>query len=122
MKTLGDRLKKAREEKRYTQMDVAQKLGITNGALSGYERNYREPDIATIKKLAELYGVSVQWLLTGDDSIDFPNEDYTAALLGFDERKRRILEWLKDFTDEEVEHMLRTAELIHKAKVNDEKK
>lgn len=62
LKILGYRLKIARENKNLTQMEVAKKLGISNGTLSGYERNYRDPDTETLAKLAELYGVSVDWL------------------------------------------------------------
>lgn len=60
---LGERLKEARKLKGYTQMEAASKLGITNGALSGYERNYRDPDTEMLKKLANLYEVSTEWLL-----------------------------------------------------------
>ncbi|MFG3612419.1 helix-turn-helix domain-containing protein [Rummeliibacillus stabekisii] len=60
---LGERLKKARNLKKLTQMDAAKKLGITNGALSGYERNYRDPDTEMLKKIADLYDVSSEWLL-----------------------------------------------------------
>lgn len=62
MRTLGARLKEAREKKRLTQIEVSKKLGISNGTLSGYERDYRDPDTATLKKLANLYEVSIDWL------------------------------------------------------------
>ena len=61
--TLGARLRKARERKGWTQTYVCQKLGISNSTLSGYERNYREPDMGMIKAFADLYDVSVDWLL-----------------------------------------------------------
>lgn len=61
--TLGQRLKKARERTHLTQMDVANRLGISNGTLSGYERDYRDPDTDTLIKLADLYDVSINWLL-----------------------------------------------------------
>lgn len=61
-RTLGARLKEAREQKRLTQMEVAQRLGISNGTLSGYERDYRDPDTDTLSRLANLYDVSIDWL------------------------------------------------------------
>lgn len=61
--TLGERLKHAREKKRYTQIEVAKMLDISNGAISGYERNYRDPDTDTLNKLATLYEVTPNWLL-----------------------------------------------------------
>lgn len=73
MDTLGARLKRAREEKRLTQQEAARRLGITNGAISGYERNYRDPDTDTLKKLADLYEVSLDWLNGRDEK----EGDYT---------------------------------------------
>ncbi|WP_052476142.1 helix-turn-helix domain-containing protein [Cohnella kolymensis] len=67
-KTLGERLKHARENARLTQIQVAKKLEVSNGAISGYERNYRDPDTETLKRLADLYGVSNNWLLTGEET------------------------------------------------------
>ncbi len=60
---LGERLKKARNNKGLTQIEAAKKLGVTNGALSGYERNYRDPDTNMLKQMAELYEVSLDYLV-----------------------------------------------------------
>lgn len=62
MGDLGSRLKQARENKRLTQQEVADKFGVSNGAISGYERNYRDPDSDTLAQLADLYEVSLDWL------------------------------------------------------------
>ncbi|MCP1134380.1 helix-turn-helix domain-containing protein [Paenibacillus polysaccharolyticus] len=67
MSDLGSRLKKARMNKRLTQQEVANKIDVSNGAISGYERNYRDPDTETLKKLANLYEVSLDWLNGRDD-------------------------------------------------------
>jgi len=64
---LGSRLKKAREKKRLTQHQVAAILGVSNGAISGYERNYRDPDSEMLKKMADLYEVSIDWLYDRDE-------------------------------------------------------
>ncbi|HBV95829.1 MAG: hypothetical protein JL50_11080 [Peptococcaceae bacterium BICA1-7] len=61
--SLGERLKQAREEKGFTQIFAAKKLGVANTTLSGYENNDRRPDPNMLKKLAELYSVSPNWLL-----------------------------------------------------------
>jgi len=61
--SLGTRLKKEREKRNWSQIYVAKKIGITNAVLSNYERDYRDPDTATLKKIAELYEVSVDYHL-----------------------------------------------------------
>ncbi|MCY9148834.1 MULTISPECIES: helix-turn-helix domain-containing protein [Bacillus] len=63
MKKLGIKLREARKKKGLKQIEAAQKLGISNGTLSGYERDYRDPDTEILKKMAELYDVSVDELL-----------------------------------------------------------
>lgn len=67
MSNLGARLKKARENKRLTQHQVAQILGVSHGAISGYERNYRDPDSEMLNKMADLYEVSIDWLYDRDE-------------------------------------------------------
>ncbi|MED2488281.1 helix-turn-helix transcriptional regulator [Bacillus thuringiensis] len=61
--TLGYRLKKERERRKWSQKFVAEKIGITNTVLSNYERDYRDPDTTTLGKLADLYEISTDELL-----------------------------------------------------------
>jgi len=63
MSSLASRLKKARENKKLTQVSVADKTGINNKTLSGYENAVSEPDYDSLKALASLYDVSIDWLL-----------------------------------------------------------
>lgn len=63
MKILSKRLREARINAGLKQMDAAKILSVSNGTLSGYEKNFRDPDTTTLLKMAELYEVSVDWLL-----------------------------------------------------------
>ncbi|MGM0903101.1 MAG: helix-turn-helix domain-containing protein [Bacillota bacterium] len=63
MSTLGQRLRKSRETMGWSQTLVCRKLGISNSTLSGYERDYREPDADMIATFASLYDVSTDYLL-----------------------------------------------------------
>lgn len=49
---LGSRLRKARENTGLTQVQVAQRLGVTNAALSNYERGLRDPDTELLARMA----------------------------------------------------------------------
>ena len=60
---IGSRMRLVRERKGWTQTFVAQKLGIPNSTLSGYERGYRIPDANMIKAIAEVLEVSPDYLL-----------------------------------------------------------
>lgn len=60
------RLKELREAKHYTQSKIAQDLGISRQSYSNYEIGKREPDLATLKKMAEYFNISVDYLVGGN--------------------------------------------------------
>lgn len=61
-----------RKVKKMTQKELAERLGITDKAVSKWERGLSCPDIALLTELSEALGVSVSELLSGtkDDSLD----------------------------------------------------
>lgn len=61
--SMGDMISTLRKEKGMTQKDLADRLNITDKAVSKWERNLAFPDTATIPKLAELLGISVEELM-----------------------------------------------------------
>lgn len=61
--SMGEIISTLRKEKGMTQKDIADKLGITDKAVSKWERDVAFPDTATIPKLAEILGVSVEELM-----------------------------------------------------------
>ena len=62
--TFGSMVAELRKEKGMTQADLAEKMGITDKAVSKWERDLSYPDIASIPRLAEILGVSVDELLS----------------------------------------------------------
>ena len=62
-KTMGAIISAARKEQGLTQKDIADKLNITDKAVSKWERDLACPDINTIPKLAQILGISVDELL-----------------------------------------------------------
>ena len=78
-KTLGKTISSLRKEKGMTQSELADKMNVTDKAVSKWERNISCPDVNPIPKLAKVLGVSVEELLNaqakqenrkGDDSIN----------------------------------------------------
>ena len=78
---LGEKIKKYREEKKMTQVEVADILGVKPATISKYEAGTLEPNIESLKKLSELFGVSVDELLKEDE---------------FDVSKIKVLEVLRE--------------------------
>ena len=60
---MGGMIASLRKEKGMTQAELAERMGITDKAVSKWERDLSCPDIATIPKLAEFLGVSADELL-----------------------------------------------------------
>ena len=52
-----------RKEKGMTQLELAEKMGVTDKAVSKWERDLSFPDINSIPKLAEIFEVSVDELM-----------------------------------------------------------
>lgn len=65
------RLKELREQKGVKQSDLAKYLNVANNTISTWENNQREPDLETLIKIAQYFGVSVDCLI-GNDRTIFP--------------------------------------------------
>lgn len=61
--TLGRMIAQLRKEKGLTQLELAQLMGVTDKAVSKWERDLSYPDIATLPHLANVLGVSIDELL-----------------------------------------------------------
>lgn len=58
----ANNLRRARESAKMTQQEAADKLNISRSNITKYEIGTLEPNIETIGLIAELYGVSTDWL------------------------------------------------------------
>jgi len=64
--TLNNRIRKLRKEKGLTQLQLAEMLNITDKAVSKWELGEGNPDIGLLPKISEIFGVTVDYLLTGN--------------------------------------------------------
>lgn len=62
-KTFGKTIADLRKEKGMTQAELAEKLGVTDKAVSKWERDLSYPDTALLPRIAELFGLSVDDLM-----------------------------------------------------------
>lgn len=82
----NDNLRAARERKGMTQKELAENIGVAKSTYSLYESGNREPNVQTIKKIADILNVSADELLGIDDSpitiaAHFDGTEYTEAEL-----------------------------------------
>lgn len=61
-------LKEYRTIRKYSQIEVAKLLGITQKTYSNYELGVTEPTIETLKKMADLYGTTIDNLVGRTES------------------------------------------------------
>ena len=97
-------LKKLRKSKNLTQTELANILHLSHGAVAMWETNKRQPDNDTLSRLADYFGVSVDYLL-GRETPTIP--DHTPS-----EEERRLAEMIAGMTDEEVEELSRFVDYI----------
>ena len=69
--TPGTRIAKARKERGLTQLELAEQMGVTDKAVSKWERDLSCPDVASLPKLAGILGLSVDELI-GDGKKESP--------------------------------------------------
>ena len=62
-KTLGTMISELRKQHGMTQLELAEKMGVTDKAVSKWERDLSCPDINSLPTLAEILGVSVEELM-----------------------------------------------------------
>ena len=67
MEIFSKRILELRKQNNYTQQKVSQILGIKQPSYIRYENNNAEPTLANLVKLADLYDVSVDYLLGRKD-------------------------------------------------------
>ena len=65
-KTIGTFIAALRKANGMTQQELADKLNISNKAVSRWERNECAPDISLIPAIAEIFGVTCDELLKGE--------------------------------------------------------
>ncbi|MCT4544554.1 MAG: helix-turn-helix domain-containing protein [Vallitalea sp.] len=78
--SISSKLKELRLQHGYLQKDVCEKLKIAQNTLSGYESGARKPKQDTLIKLAEFYGVTTDYLLGQENTIDNLEEEFPEAI------------------------------------------
>lgn len=69
------RIKELRQEKGLTQKKLADMLSVADSTLGYWEKGRYEPDTETLQKLADIFGVSVDYLLGRTDIKNKPSAE-----------------------------------------------
>lgn len=90
MATFGTRLRGLRESKNWNQGDLADQLDISRSAVGMYERDEREPNFQLLDRIADLFGVTTDYLVCRSSK---------PTLTQSQEREELSLQALKDIRD-----------------------
>ncbi|MCW3490226.1 helix-turn-helix domain-containing protein [Dethiobacter alkaliphilus] len=63
----GKRLRKVREEKGYTQSQLAGLINLSQQTIGHYELGRAKPDLETLQRIADIFNCSVDYLLGRTD-------------------------------------------------------
>ena len=85
---MGDFIRTLRREGNMTQKDLAERLNITDRAVSKWERGVCAPDIGLLEPLAEVLGTTVPELIRGERDVQPPEpEQQTQTVIDFSKRQ-----------------------------------
>lgn len=73
---IGKFIAKKRKEKKLTQNELAEKLGVTDRSISNWENGKNMPDLSLFKPLCDILEISINELLSGEkiDNKDYANK------------------------------------------------
>lgn len=97
----SDRLKGLRKKAGLTQEEAAKKLDTARTTYSGYERGTSEPDFNTLNKISDIYGVDLNWLITGE-------------LRKLDEMDRKIIDKFSKLDEKDQIYILELMDRLEK--------
>ena len=72
MNEIGSKLKTLRKGRKLTQQELSEKVGLSRCTISNYETSRRSPHIHELRRLAEFFGVSLEFfgVETQDESFE----------------------------------------------------
>ncbi len=108
---VGERIHHLMKLNNIKQIDVCKKTGLCKNTISNYVNGNRLPDTEALYKLSKLFNVSMEWLLTGNDTLEY------SGLLGEDKiilfKKENVHKIFSQLTMESVKEILSFIKFKH---------
>ena len=93
LEKIGKFIQELRKEKKMTQQELADKLNVTDRAISHWENGRRLPDVSLFKPICEIFDISVNELISGErinkNTIMKKSEENIISTLNMNEENKR---------------------------------
>lgn len=100
-----DILKQLRKRENMTQSDLAEALKISRSTIAMYETDIRNPDHETMKRLAELFNVSMDYLYEKEKPVDD----------GLSPNRRKLIDFARSVPEDKLEQVYSVIQSILEA-------
>ena len=94
------KLREIREHFGLTQLQLGQKLGFGQHAVSTWEKGTREPDIKTLKMLSKFFNISIDCLLENDEQATEPK---ISEVQSYSEKQKELLPLIQMLNDRQCQ-------------------
>lgn len=103
----GNKLRALREKKGLLQKELANEIGISTSTIGMYEQGRREPDFETVKKLANYFGVSIDYLADNESKLFNDDELKEKEILKHSLINAGYMKENEDLSDEELQKLMK---------------
>lgn len=102
------KIRELRLKKELTMKQLGEILSVAESTISLYERGKRQPDFETLKRIADFFDVSIDYLLSDENQTPASQESIPkAALPGetaeFSEARRKLLKLFETIPEDQLE-------------------
>ena len=98
----SQKLRRLRQEKNWSQENLAEEIGVKRLAIGKYESGQTKPSAETLQKISEVFGVSIDYLLS-EDSEKSKGEikdktllEYVAEIEQMNEEEKKFVKFFLD--------------------------
>jgi len=114
--SLGDRIRRLRQERGWTQTALAERVGCTKRAIIYYEKDGKYPPAPTLAAMAGAFGLTIEALMSPEEPLLHSHKDEPNLLADPDDRRLwRKLKVLKSLPERDQQAILRMLDAMAKA-------
>lgn len=107
METIGDRIREKRKQLGLTQLELAEKLNVTDRAVSKWEQGEGDPSVSLLPEIARIFDITLDYLMTG-------KQEFSISLDDMDIDKRAIFLIKNDDVDNFIKYGYLQKDIIFK--------